>query len=177
MNFNKRIRKVDVQDLEFVISMHYEDLKMLDVFHYHLLWNPLKITLQYPLYHLYSKNIISHDDYLIYDDGGMSNHLKMMLSEHPRDLKVPSVLTPSFSRSAVIEPELLENPTLFYCGMKMNFAQDLVQTAYEKWLAQIPKPTESHDKISKDVQILLLKQALRRLRIKKAFAFFKKWKI
>lgn len=116
-NFQKTEEKIDASTLDFVLSMHYEDIKMQDAFHYHTLWNPPKITLQYPLYHLYSKNIASHDDYLIYDDGGMSDHLKTILSGNPRNLNEASSLTASFSKSSVIEPEILENPTLFYCGM------------------------------------------------------------
>ncbi|MBQ6534344.1 MAG: hypothetical protein IJI37_04170, partial [Opitutales bacterium] len=109
--------KIDYKTLNFVISMHYEDVKMTDVFHYHTLWNPPKITLQYDLYHLYAKNIASHDDYLIYDDGGMSDHLKTVLADRPRDLAGASSLTASFSKTAYIPAEIPESPVLFYCGM------------------------------------------------------------
>ena len=116
-DFQKTDKKIDASTLDFILSMHYEDVKMQDAFHYHTLWNPPKITLQYPLYHLYSKNIASHDDYLIYDDGGMSDHLKTLLSDHPRDLAEASSLTASFSKTAAIPPEIPETPVLFYCGM------------------------------------------------------------
>ncbi len=115
--FQKTNEKIDTSSLDFIISMHYEDIKLLDAFHYHTLWNPPKIILQYPLYHLYSKNIASHDDFLIYDEGGMSDHLKTVLSSHPRDLSEASSLTASFSKSAAIQPEISENPVLFYCGI------------------------------------------------------------
>ena len=116
-HFQKTNEKVDSSELDFVLSMHYEDIKMQDAFHYHILWNPPKITLQYDLYHLYAKNIASHDDYLIYDDGGMSFHLKTLLSDHPRDLANASSLTASFSKTAAIPPQIPENPVLFYCGV------------------------------------------------------------
>lgn len=116
-HFQRTDERIDPSALDFILSMHYEDIKMQDAFHYHVLWNPPKITLQYDLYHLYAKNIASHDDYLIYDDGGMSNHLKTLLSDHPRDLSDASSLTASFSKTAAIEPQIPENPVLFYCGV------------------------------------------------------------
>lgn len=116
-DFRKTEKKVDVNSLDFVITLHYEDIKLQDVFYYHTLWNPPKITLQYPLYHVYAKNIASNDDFLIYDDGGMSDHLKSILSDKPRVLEGASSLTASFSEKAILTPYIPEKPILFYCGM------------------------------------------------------------
>ena len=116
-NFSKTTQKFDVNTLDFLITMHYEDFKMLDCFTYHALWNPPKITLQYSLYPLYMKNIATNDDFLIYDKGGMSNHLKSILIDNPRNLDGASSLTASFSYTDAIEPELPKDIKLFYCGV------------------------------------------------------------
>ncbi|MBO7191625.1 MAG: HAD-IA family hydrolase [Elusimicrobiaceae bacterium] len=103
-------------DLNFIINIHYEDFKCMDAFTYKALWNPPCIPLQYPVYPSLLRNIISNDDFLIYDDGGMSEHLQAMLIDTPRDLKGASSLTASFPKTAVKKPNLT-NPTLFYCGV------------------------------------------------------------
>lgn len=109
-------KKLTDNCFNFIISIHYEDVKMLDNFYYHTVWNPPENTLQYAQYPFLMENIISNDDFLIYDDGGMSNHLKAMLIDSPRNLDDASSLTASFPASAVLEPEL-GSYSLFYCGI------------------------------------------------------------
>ena len=114
--FNKTEESIHDGDYEFMITLHYDDVKMWDSFHYHTLWNPPLISLQYSQYPNIIKNIISNDDFLIYDDGGMSDHLQAMLIDTPRDLKGASSLTASFPATATMKTNL-DNPTLFYCGI------------------------------------------------------------
>ena len=108
--------KVAEDSFKFIISIHYEDRKMQDAFYYHTLWNPPYTTLQYPFYLQLMKNIKSNDDYLIYDDGGMKNHLKSMLLNSSFDVDTASSLVASFPEEAVNIPQIKE-PTLFYCGV------------------------------------------------------------
>ncbi|MCR4917705.1 MAG: glycosyltransferase, partial [Alphaproteobacteria bacterium] len=115
-SFKKTNQKIHESEYEFMITMHYEDSKLLDAFYYHTLWNPPCIPLQYASYPDILKNIISNDDFLIYDDGGISQHLKAMLIDTPRNLDNASSLTASFPATMAMEPKL-ENPTLFYCGI------------------------------------------------------------
>lgn len=115
-NFNKTTTAFHDGDYEFMITLHYDDVKMWDSFHYHTLWNPPLISLQYVQYPNIVKNIISNDDFLIYDDGGMSNHLHAMLIDTPRNLQGASSLTASFPATAAMKNNL-DNPTLFYCGI------------------------------------------------------------
>ena len=108
--------RLNERDVKFVINIHYEDFKCLDAFTYKALWNPPCILLQYDVYPYLIKNIVSNDDFLIYDDGGMSEHLKAMLIDTPRYLEGASSLTASFPATVVKKTDL-ENPVLFYCGV------------------------------------------------------------
>ena len=104
------------ETVKFLLIIHYEDFKNLDAFTYKTLWIPASIPLQYSAYPHIIKNIISSDDFLIYDDGGMSEPLKAMLIDTPRHLEGASSLTASLPATAAKKPNL-ENPTLFYCGI------------------------------------------------------------
>ena len=108
---------VDADDLDFVISTHYDTHKSVDAFYYHTLWNPPEIPLNLDDYagHV-TDNYLMNDDFLIYDDGGMSKHLECILMNNRRDLKGASSLTASFPRNSMLEPKL-ETPKMFYCGM------------------------------------------------------------
>ena len=108
---------VDAKDMSFVLTTHYETPKVLDAFHYHTLWNPPEIPMNLEYYtERVTNQYIMNDDFLIYDSGGMSNHLKSMLMNCPRTLEGASSLTASFPKSAMLSPNL-DKPLMFYCGM------------------------------------------------------------
>ncbi len=108
---------VDADEVDFIISTHYDTHKCIDSFYYHTLWNPPEIPLNLDEYTGYvTNNYVMNDDYLIYDDGGMSTHLKCMLMNSPRSLDGTSSLTASFPQSRMLEPKL-DDPKMFYCGM------------------------------------------------------------
>ena len=108
---------VDADSLSFILTTHYETPKVLNGFYYHTLWNPPEIPLNLDYYtERVTNNYIMNEDFLIYDSGGMSNHLRSMLMNCPRTLEGASMLTASFPVSAILPPQL-DNPTMFYCGM------------------------------------------------------------
>lgn len=108
---------IEPDALEFVITTHYDTEKTVDAFYYHTLWNPPEIPLNLPDYDTrVTNNYLMNDDYLIYDFGGMSNHLKGILLNKPRTIEEASALTASFPVSKILRPKL-EHPKLFYCGM------------------------------------------------------------
>lgn len=118
---NRTEQKLKDEDVKFIISEHFIDYKILDSFYYHTLWNPPEIVLTTAdSYTSWQKNIMSMDDFLIYDDGGMSEHLKSMLIDEPRNLEHASCLLGSFPKSEMKQPNL-ENPKLFYCGMNWEY--------------------------------------------------------
>jgi len=118
---NRTQYQINDIDIKFIISLHYTDYKLLDGFYYHTLWNPPENLLMYlEGYVKLIPNILSMDDFLIYDKGGMSEHLKSMLIDEPRDLERASCLIGSFPKSEIKEPNLT-NPKLFYCGVNWEF--------------------------------------------------------
>lgn len=113
--------RIQDDNFKFIISEHYTDYKILDNFYYHTLWNPPEHLLKYDTgYLLLNKNIQSNDDFLIYDSGGMTQHLQAMLIDEPRDLTHPSCLLGSFPKSEIRKVNL-NDPKLFYCGMNWEY--------------------------------------------------------
>ena len=110
---------VSGKDLNFIISMHYESPKYLDAYYYFTIWNPPEIPLDVEHYGTISDRYLAFDDYLIYDDGGMKNHLKSILMNCQRDVDGASSLMASFPTSAAMNPNL-KHPKLFYCGMNWD---------------------------------------------------------
>lgn len=104
-------------ELDFVISTHYDTPKSLDSFYYHTLWNPPEIPLNLDDYsgHV-TDDYLMNDDFLIYDSGGMSGHLECILQNSRRNLEGASSLTASFPAKSVLPPRL-DDPKMFYCGM------------------------------------------------------------
>lgn len=108
---------IDESALDFAISTHYDSHKTLDTFYYHTLWNPPEIPLNLGDYDgRVSDNYVMNDDYLIFDSGVLSDHLRSILIRKPRTLEGASFFSTSFPADAVMEPNL-QNPKMFYCGM------------------------------------------------------------
>lgn len=119
-NQKKTNEFVDAVGLDFVFTTHYLTPKALDSFYYHTLWNPPEIPLNLGEYNQYiTNNYLMNDDYLIYDTGGMRNHLMTILMNKPRSIENASMLTTSFPESSMLEPKL-EEPKMFYCGMNWD---------------------------------------------------------
>lgn len=108
---------INDESVSFVITTHYECAKVRNIFYYNPLWNPPEIPLNLSDYTPRVTNqFMMNDDFLIYDNGGMSNHLRSVLMNCPRTLEGTSALTASFPASAALPPKL-EKPVMFYCGM------------------------------------------------------------
>ena len=130
--------RVQDNEYEFMMTIHYDDMKLWDSFYYHMLWNPPLIPLQYDCYTSIQKKIISNDDFLTYDDGGIKDHLRVMLMDTPRNIDNTSFFTASFPKTLAQEPEL-KDPCLFYCG-----------TNWEKFIGAKPR----HDGLFKSLDKL-----------------------
>ena len=109
-------QRVKESDYEFMVSVHYDDIKFLDIFMYYTLWVPPEIAMRYDCYNQIKKNILFNDDYIVHDLGGMSGHLKTLLWDTGRSLDGASSLTAAPPASCAQEPRL-DDPYLFYCGI------------------------------------------------------------
>lgn len=108
------------EDLLFVISTHYGSPKSVDAFTYHTLWNPPEFSLNMPEYiSRLSGHYLINDDYLLYDTGRMTDHLRSVLLQKPRTLENASTLMASFPKECILEPRL-DDPKMFYCGMNWD---------------------------------------------------------
>lgn len=125
--FRETQQIIDPEKLKFIITIHYDDFKMIDGFYYHALWYPIETFTQYSSSPNLMQNILSNDDFLIYDDGGMKNFIKSMLGNNILELDQASSLTPSFPASAIKKPIPLKIPILFYCGI--NWEKELKITS------------------------------------------------
>lgn len=91
---------VQADSLDYVMTTHYESNKTVDSYYYHLLWNPPDISLNTAYYEeKVLDNYIMNDDYLIYDFGGMSNHLKSMLIISQEHWKMRLLLLAHFPKA------------------------------------------------------------------------------
>ncbi len=115
-DFTKTEQRVDPFALDFVIAMHYEDVKLLDTFYYNTIWIPLDIMIRDIHYQHWIQNLLCNDDFLIYDEGGMRDYITAFLHHKALDLKEASLLTPSVPQSMMLPPAIPQKPSLFYCG-------------------------------------------------------------
>lgn len=109
-------KRVKESDYEFMVSVHYDDIKFLDIFMYYTLWVPPEIAMRYDFYNQIKKNVLFNDDYIVHDLGGMSGHLKTLLWDTGRSLDGATSLTAAPPASCAKEPRL-DDPYLFYCGI------------------------------------------------------------
>lgn len=107
-------------DFDFAITLHYESHKAVDNYYYHTVWNPPEVPLNCEPYGTWlSNDYLMNDDYLIYDEGSMRNHIRSVLVNLPRTLKDASFFSSSFSSDTIFEPNL-DDPKMFYCGMNWD---------------------------------------------------------
>lgn len=120
-NMNFTDYHVNPEDLLFIIDLHYDDRKYLDCFYYHALWNPPEFILRWEpsAYINLIRNIISNNDYLTYDSGGFSDHLKTLLHQTGKEFCDNTFFVSSLPKSDIFPPNL-NNPRLFYCGMNWD---------------------------------------------------------
>lgn len=118
-NLCKTDRKVKEHEYLFQILFHFDDTIEIDVFSYYTLWNPPEIMLKIPTYSSFiAKNVTLVHDYLAYDNEKLKAHLEtMFIGRTQCDLKDCSILAPSFPKTVVKTPKLVENPNIFYCGI------------------------------------------------------------
>jgi hypothetical protein len=118
-NLCKTDRKGKDHEYLFQIVLHFDDTIEIDAFSYYTLWNPPEIMLRLPNYSSsIAKNITLVHDYLSYDNRKLKAHLETgFIGRTQCDLKDCSILAPSFPKTLVKTPKLVENPNIFYCGI------------------------------------------------------------
>lgn len=130
--------KIKTEDVDFIITSHYRDSKMLDSFYYQPLWNPPDFLLDDNDYTTLVNNYIQNDDFLIYGDGYMLDHLKSILTNSPRDLENASSFVASFPESVIKSPSDSCNK-LFYCGINWEILSGTKEGRHAGLLKKLDK--------------------------------------
>ncbi|WP_175894510.1 glycosyltransferase [Burkholderia cepacia] len=105
---------VSKENCDFVIHLHFETPKAYDIYSFVALWNPLKFYHTWG-YSRFSKNLLTHDDFISCDSRWADDHVKRLISndachQAPRFRMYHSLSEPIF------EPKLREFK-LFYAGI------------------------------------------------------------
>ena len=102
------------RDVDFVINLHFETPKAYDAFSFVALWNPLRFFREWS-YRRYSRNLLTHDDFLSCSSTWADDHVLRMLHDDPT--RLPACFTMYHSLSEpIIEPTLGEQK-VFYAGI------------------------------------------------------------
>ena len=104
-------------DVDFAIHLHFETPKAYDIFSFVALWNPLQIIHGYisGRFQVYSRHLLSHDDFLSCDSPEADDHVRRMIVNDPsRD---GPRLQMFHSLAAPVLPPTLGDQKLFYAGI------------------------------------------------------------
>jgi hypothetical protein len=111
-------------DVDFVLSLHFETPKRFDIFSFVTLWNPLQFYHDWG-YRKFTRHILTHDDFLSCDSTSGDDHVMRTISSgHTRECPLfrfyPTLSGP------ILEPTLGDKQ-VFYAGM--NWEKSAKRTA------------------------------------------------
>lgn len=101
-------------DVDFVISLHFEAPKQFDIFSFVTLWNPLQFYHEWG-YRKFTRNLLTHDDFLSCDSISGDDHVMRPISNGPPRGRPLFRFYPTLS-GPLLEPTLGDKK-LFYVGM------------------------------------------------------------
>ncbi len=102
------------QDVDFVLSLHFEAPKQFDIFSFVTLWNPLQFYYEWG-YRKFTRHLLTHDDFLSCDSVSGDDHVMRLISGHPAREGPLFRFYPTLS-GPILEPTLGDQH-LFYAGM------------------------------------------------------------
>ncbi|MGB6943684.1 MAG: hypothetical protein WBE37_14890, partial [Bryobacteraceae bacterium] len=102
------------QDVDFVLSLHFEAPKQFDIFSFVTLWNPLQFYYEWG-YRKFTRHLLTHDDFLSCDSVSGDDHVMRLISGHPTREGPLFRFYPTLS-GPILEPTLGDQH-LFYAGM------------------------------------------------------------
>ncbi|MBV9506428.1 MAG: glycosyltransferase family 1 protein [Acidobacteriia bacterium] len=101
-------------DVDFVLSLHFETPKRYDIFSFVALWNPLQFFHDWG-YRKFTRNILTHDDFLSCSSPWADDHVRRMISGDPK--REGPELSLYHSLSEPILPPTTGEGKLFYAGI------------------------------------------------------------
>lgn len=110
-------------DVDFVISLHFEAPKRFDIFSLVTLWNPVQFYYDWG-YRKFTRNLLTHDDFLSCDSISGDDHVMRLISNGPPRERPLFRFYPTLS-GPLLEPTLGDRK-IFYVGM--NWEKSLKQS-------------------------------------------------
>ncbi len=101
-------------DVDFVLSLHFETPKEFDIFSFVTLWNPLQFYHEWG-YRKFTRHLLTHDDFLSCDSTSGDDHVLRLISNRPMREGPLFRFYPTLS-GPILEPTLGDQ-RLFYAGM------------------------------------------------------------
>jgi len=108
------------KDFDFILHLHFESLKINNLFSFVTLWNPTEFYHDWD-YRRYSNNLLTHDDFLTSCAVGAEHHLRRILYKDNFHLFPRFELFPASSEH-IFPPERRTNRKLHYCGINWEKA-------------------------------------------------------
>lgn len=102
-------------NFDFVLHLHFESLKINNLFSFVTLWNPTQFFHDWG-YRQYSDHLITHDDFLTSHSTGAENHLSRLIYKDSFHLPPLFELFPASSEHIHL-PERRTDRRLHYCGI------------------------------------------------------------
>ncbi|MGA3017505.1 MAG: glycosyltransferase [Bryobacteraceae bacterium] len=102
------------EDVDFVLSLHFETPKRYDIFSFAALWNPLQFFHEWG-YRRYSRNLLTHDDFLSCASPWADDHVRRFISNDP--MREGPQLRLYHSLSEPILTPTTGEQKLFYAGI------------------------------------------------------------
>jgi hypothetical protein len=142
----KSSRRIDRDDCEFALSLHFESPRLLDLFSYTALWNPLDFYAAFG-YHRSIEKLASHNDVVSCRSDVADAHAASLFDNLGRGFERPAPVFFHTVPSPYLEPNVTEQSKLFYIGVnwerisgKKGRHHDLLESLDNHGLIQIYGP-------------------------------------
>lgn len=109
-------------DVDFILSLHYETPKRYDIFSFVALWNPLDFYYIWG-YRRFTQHLLTHDDFLSCSSDSADDHVRRIIGEDP--LRDGPVLQLFHSLSEPLLPPTTGSNTLMYTGINWERVQNM----------------------------------------------------
>lgn len=110
-----KISTATEESFDFVLHLHFDSLKINNLFSFVTLWNPLEFYHEWG-YRRFSDALRSHDDFLSCASEGADRHIKRLIANDDYHLEPKFTMFHSLS-SPILRPEKGKGKKLFYCGI------------------------------------------------------------
>ena len=103
------------ESFDFVLHLHFDSLKINNLFSFVTLWNPLEFYHEWE-YRRFSDALRTHDDFLSCASQGADRHIKRLIVNDNYHLEPMFTMFHSLS-SPILMPDKGKGKKLFYCGI------------------------------------------------------------